>query len=87
MPALHVTGWYDDVQPGTMINFQRMTEEGCSARTKQRLVVGPWDHGLTRVRGRNLGPIDFGPGSAFDLDNYEVAFLVDPLEPDSSPRQ
>ena len=75
VPALHVTGWYDDVQPGTMINFQRMTEEGCSARTKQRLVVGPWDHGLTRVRGRNLGPIDFGPESAFDLDNYEVAFL------------
>ena len=87
MPALHVTGWYDDVQPGTMINFQRMTEEGCSARTKQRLVVGPWDHGLTRVRGHNLGPVDFGPESAFDLDNYEVAFLVDPLEPDSSTRQ
>jgi len=77
VPALHVTGWYDDVQPGTLRNFEQMTraDVGGAARTEQRLVVGPWDHSLTQVRGRHLGAIDFGPDSNFDLNAYEVSFL------------
>ncbi len=77
IPVLHVTGWYDDVQPGTLGNFTRMSTEASSARgaRAQRLVVGPWDHQLTTQRNRQLGKINFGPEADFDLDAFELRFL------------
>lgn len=77
IPVLHVTGWYDDVQPGTFGNFIRMSTGASSARGRrsQRLVVGPWDHQLTAQRSRKLGNIDFGPEAEFDLDTFELGFL------------
>jgi len=77
IPALHVTGWYDDVQPGGIRNFAILSEEAPSPETRasQRLVVGPWDHELTRDRNQRLGDIDFGPDSHFDLDSFELAWL------------
>lgn len=78
LPVLHVSGWYDDVQPATLINFTRMSRRSRSERSRrgQRLVMGPWDHGLTRSRTRRLGPVDFGPeAEAFDLDAYERRWL------------
>jgi uncharacterized protein len=77
LPALHVTGWYDDVQPGTLINFAAMAAGAGTqrARRAQRLVVGPWGHELTRHSQRQLGDIDFGPGADFDLDQFELRWL------------
>jgi putative CocE/NonD family hydrolase len=76
VPALHVTGWYDDVQPGTLINFAAMTTPDKDGGGAQRLVVGPWDHELTRRRERQLGGIDFGPeATTFDLDGFELRWL------------
>jgi putative CocE/NonD family hydrolase len=78
VPALHVTGWYDDVQPGTLLNFTGMTAAGKREATSraQRLVVGPWDHELTRNRPRHMGRLDFGPDSmTFDLDAFELDWL------------
>jgi putative CocE/NonD family hydrolase len=78
LPVMHVTGWYDDVQPGSLINFSRMIEVAPTdaARRAQRLVVGPWDHGLTRQRERFLGDVDFGPdATSFDLDEHELRWL------------
>jgi hypothetical protein len=53
----------------------RTTARSESARSGQRLIVGPWDHTLTRNRGRQLGAIDFGEASDFDLEGYEAAWL------------
>jgi putative CocE/NonD family hydrolase len=78
LPVMHVTGWYDDVQLGSLINFSRMIEMAPTdeARRAQRLVVGPWDHGLTRQRDRVLGEVDFGPdATSFDLDKHELRWL------------
>jgi putative CocE/NonD family hydrolase len=78
VPVLHVSGWYDDVQPATLINFTRMIRGARSerARRAQRLVMGPWDHGLTRRRARRLGDVDFGPEAEhFSLDDHEVRWL------------
>jgi hypothetical protein len=76
VPALHVTGWYDDVQPGTLLNFTAMTSAAKPGAAAQRLVVGPWDHGLTRTRARQLGGLDFGPDAvSFDLDKFELRWL------------
>jgi putative CocE/NonD family hydrolase len=78
IPVLHVSGWYDDVQPATLINFTRMIRGARSERARrgQRLVMGPWDHGLTRTRARRLGDIDFGEeAERFDLDAHELRWL------------
>jgi putative CocE/NonD family hydrolase len=63
--ALHIGGWYDIFLEGTLRNFVGMCRGGKSARAreKQRLVVGPWLHGLF---DRVVGEVDFGPGALPD---------------------
>jgi putative CocE/NonD family hydrolase len=63
--ALHIGGWYDIFLEGTLRNFTGMRTKGktACARHKQRLVVGPWLHGLF---DRVVGEVDFGPGVLLD---------------------
>jgi putative CocE/NonD family hydrolase len=77
LPVLHVTGWYDDCQQASLNNFAmlRASARSEAARSGQRLIVGPWDHTLTRTRARQLGAIDFGESADLDLDGYEAAWL------------
>lgn len=46
-PALNMGGWYDLFLKGTIANYLGMKTRGESesARTMQRLVIGPWAHG------------------------------------------
>ncbi len=48
VPALNIGGWYDIFLAGTLENFVRMRSEAPTerARTGQRLLVGPWTHGV-----------------------------------------
>jgi putative CocE/NonD family hydrolase len=48
VPALNVGGWHDLFLGGTLENFTRMQREGGSetARKGQRLLIGPWSHGV-----------------------------------------
>jgi putative CocE/NonD family hydrolase len=62
MPILHISGWYDDDQPGTFRNFTAMRKLG---RKGQKLIVGPWPHAVNSVT--KLGILDFGPSSQIDL--------------------
>ena len=47
VPALNMGGWHDIFLKGTCRNFMGMSSQGGSesARTGQRLLVGPWHHG------------------------------------------
>jgi putative CocE/NonD family hydrolase len=47
VPALNIGGWYDLFLGGTIANYMGMRERGGSeeARSRQRLVLGPWSHG------------------------------------------
>lgn len=60
VPALHVSGWYDDLVHETIQNFVKMRQESRSehARRWQRLLIGPWGHGI-RPRA-HYGDADFG---------------------------
>ncbi|UCF04981.1 MAG: CocE/NonD family hydrolase, partial [bacterium] len=71
VPVLHVSGWYDDEQIGTPLNFIGMTTQGKSddIRKNQKLLMGPWPHGILRAE-RKLGEIDFGPTAVIDLEGY-----------------
>ena len=65
VPALHLTGWYDDDQIGTTDNFTAMSQRARDPETRkrQKLVIGPWGHA-----GSTLGSIDYGPNAMLDLD-------------------
>ncbi len=72
--ALHIGGWYDIFLEGTLRNFAGMRASGKSARTReqQRLIVGPWLHGLFN---RVVGDVDFGPSAlpdALDLGGVHL---------------
>lgn len=47
-PALNMGGWYDLFLGGTIANYMGMKEHGASeaARKHQRLIIGPWSHGV-----------------------------------------
>ncbi|MBI2834428.1 MAG: CocE/NonD family hydrolase [Acidobacteria bacterium] len=67
VPVLHIDGWFDDDLVASLRNYVGMTAQGGSpeARRGQRLLVGPWPHGVNS--SRTLGDIDFGPDALIDL--------------------
>ena len=66
VPVLHISGWYDDEQVGTPLNYIGMTTHGSkSVRTSQHLLMGPWPHGINSKS--KLGDVDFGPTAIIDL--------------------
>ncbi len=69
VPILHISGWYDDDQPGTTMNYVGMRKNGGSeeARQNQKLIMGPWPHSVNSTS--KLGDIDFGPTAIIDLNN------------------
>jgi hypothetical protein len=65
IPVMHVGGWFDIFQKGTVENFVKMrTEAPAVARGSQRLIMGPWAHGAF---GPKVGEVDFGPQSVVDV--------------------
>jgi putative CocE/NonD family hydrolase len=75
VPALHISGWYDDDVIGTHINFTRMREKSPSesSRKNQKLIIGPWPHHVNYTR--QLGPIDFGDTAIIDLAGIKLAWF------------
>lgn len=68
--VLHVSGWYDDEEIGTPLNFSSLV---AAERARQRLLMGPWGHAVNTTR--TLGEVDFGPDALIDLDRYVLDFL------------
>lgn len=48
VPALHLVGWFDKFRIGSTANYAGIRRQGGSvfARENQRLVIGPWTHGI-----------------------------------------
>ncbi|MCL6452257.1 MAG: CocE/NonD family hydrolase [Alicyclobacillus sp.] len=75
LPVLHISGWYDDEQIGTPLNFAGMTRRAPSeaARRAQRLIMGPWGHNVNA--GSRVGDLDFGPAAVLDLRARQLRFF------------
>jgi hypothetical protein len=57
VPALHVGGWYDIFCQGTIDAFNGyQTQGGPKARGKQKLLMGPWTHGIFQEK---VGELSF----------------------------
>jgi uncharacterized protein len=67
VPTLHVSGWYDDEQIGTPLNYIGMATRGATAEAcaNQRLLMGPWGHNINV--SSKVGEIDFGPQSVIRI--------------------
>ena len=79
VPALNLTGWNDDPygQPGAIRNFTGMRKNGGSAdaRRGQRLIVGPWTHGVPRLTRTTYNGVDYGPNAAIDFTEPQLRFF------------
>lgn len=54
IPMLHVTGWYDHETAQTIREMQAVQSSGgAGARGRQKLLIGPWAHGLVGARVQN----------------------------------
>lgn len=75
LPVMHISGWYDDEQIGTPLNYMGMSTEARSeeARKGQRLLMGPWGHAVNSAQ--KLGEVDFGGGALIDLESYVATWL------------
>ncbi|MBE3559246.1 MAG: CocE/NonD family hydrolase [Ktedonobacteraceae bacterium] len=75
VPVLHISGWYDDEQIGTPLNYIGMTTRAATAeaRTGQRLLMGPWGHTVNRTT--KLGEVDFGPDALIDLQSEKLRWF------------
>ncbi len=75
VPVLHISGWYDDEQVGTPLNFAGMTGKTIpvAVRSGQKLVMGPWPHAINSVS--KLGDVDFGPAAKIDLEGLWLSWF------------
>lgn len=72
VPALHITGWYDDDGPSTYNNYPN-ARRLAKSKDEQYLLVGPWPHATntkTVVQG-----VDFGPEETIDLWGFVLDWL------------
>lgn len=75
LPVMHISGWYDDEQISTPMNFIGMTKRGATefARNNQKLLMGPWGHAVNSAQ--KIGEVDFGPDALIDLRGYELRWF------------
>jgi putative CocE/NonD family hydrolase len=74
VPNLDVVGWFDHCH-GDMAMYRSMVREGKTetARSGQRIVIGPWGH---TTRGtRKFGSLDFGPEAAVKVHDLEIKWF------------
>jgi putative CocE/NonD family hydrolase len=74
VPALHVTGWFDNDQWGALHFWHGMVGESPAA-DRQWLLCGPWDHGGTRTPAQQYGGRDFGAESVADTNDAHLRFF------------
>jgi putative CocE/NonD family hydrolase len=75
IPAIHMTGWYDDDQPGSIQNFVAMSKHARSIGKpgRQKLIIGPWPHALNT--SQKLGDFDYGPRSVIDMNELYLEWF------------
>ena len=66
-PALFLTGWYDNLLHETFKLFTGWASAaGEPARSRTKLIVGPWDHGNI-YSTETLGAVEFGDAPRLDM--------------------
>lgn len=83
VPALHITGWFDDSLLGTMYYWRGM--QGSPAADEQYLLIGPWTHGQTFMGGKTeVHGLTVGEESMLDMREVTLSFFERYLKLDNS---
>lgn len=69
VPALGISGWYDDDGNGTTTNYMALAST--AGHPYQHMIIGPWSHGGTP----RLLHQDFGPRAVVDHGLLELRWL------------
>jgi putative CocE/NonD family hydrolase len=75
IPALTITGIYDNAQRGALMHYKKHLQ-ATEGRTQHCLVIGPWDHAGTRTPRANFGGLSFGPQSLVDLPKLHLEWYA-----------
>ncbi len=74
-PILTITGHYDGDQLGTLTHYRAFLQHATpEARQNIYLVIGPWDHGGTRVPAAEVNGVRFGPASLLSIHQLHKAW-------------
>ncbi|RKY83656.1 hydrolase, partial [candidate division KSB1 bacterium] len=75
IPAIHISGWYDDDLIGTIMNFTAMFNHAKSTGKEkhQKMIIGPWPHAFNR--SRKLGDFDYGPDALIDMNQLYLKWF------------
>ena len=80
VPGMHSGGWFDHISRGQFEAYQHIRDRGATetARTGQRLLIGPWGHISFSQEGaahRGYGIWDFGPAANYSVMQHELRFF------------
>lgn len=76
--VLHFSGWYDEAYgpEGATTNFVALQElRKAQSDPRNRLILGPWVHGVPGPEDTRAGERDFGPESYVDYDEMVLRWM------------
>ena len=73
IPVFTHGGWFDIFTAGTQHGYIGVSKHGKteSARAQSRMVVGPWEHGVSQ----KTGDLDFGPAAKLEREVFELPWF------------
>jgi uncharacterized protein len=72
VPIYWLSGWYDTYIRSTITNFNAIRKR---KRSPQKLIMGPWIHGVATIGQSYSGDVDFGPDAAVDYDDLRLRWF------------
>jgi putative CocE/NonD family hydrolase len=77
IPILTITGIYDGNQPGALAHYREHMRHGSAEnRARHYLIIGPWDHGGTRVPRQEFCGLRVGAESLIDLPRLHLEWYA-----------
>jgi putative CocE/NonD family hydrolase len=84
IPALTITGWFDDTLPGAMYYWREMATYSAVA-DQQFLIIGPWNHIQTFIGGeKTIHGLELSDDSVVDIRGVTLNFFERFLKANSS---
>lgn len=76
-PVCHLGGWFDIFLAGTLKNYtgMKLRNRTEKARSRQKLIVGPWNHGPGSIANQVIGEFDFGPDASQDFNELRLPWF------------
>lgn len=86
IPVFAITGFHDGDQAGALYNWALVEQHEASARSRRRLLVGPWRHAqMGDGRAARMGEVEFGPDASVEMTAEIIGFFDTHLKGHQAP--